>query len=346
MALATESERSLAPLTTLGLGGAAARFVEADTREVLFEALALGEGLGLDVRVLGGGSNLVVADDGVPGLVVRMATRGIALERSASHAALTAEAGESWDALVERAVREGLFGVECLTGIPGTVGATPIQNVGAYGQEVSDVIEAVEVLDRQRRQTHWLAAADCGFGYRTSRFKREPARFVVLAVRFRLQTEGLPRVRYAELARALAGDPRPSLRTVQQTVRALRAQKGMLIEPGWEASAGSFFTNPIVSEDEAARVAQVASERGFGDVPRHDGGAGRVKLAAGWLIERSGIAKGMRRGVVGVSRHHALALVHHGGGSTRALLDLASEIQQQVYCTFGVQLEIEPVRWP
>lgn len=350
MALAYEQDRALAPLTTLGLGGPAACFVEARERAEIGEALALAKARGLPLAMLGGGSNLVVRDQGFPGLVLRIATEGVAIARAGDEAIVTVQAGESWDALVARAIDEDLAGIECLTGIPGAVGATPIQNVGAYGQEVGEVIEAVEVLDRRNGAISWLGAEACGFGYRDSRFKREPEHFVVLAVRFRLRLGGPASVRYAELARVL--DVRaatPDLRTVAQAVRALRAGKGMLVEPGWTPSAGSFFTNPMVGVAALADVIARAMASGAiahaSELPQYPLDDGRVKLSAGFLIERSGIVRGMRRGPVGVSDKHALALVHHGGGSTAALLSLAAEVQARVMEHFGLRLAIEPVCW-
>lgn len=350
MPLAPRVDYPLAALTTLGLGGPAAFFVEITQRDELHEALAWAQTRELAVGVLGGGSNLVVGDAGFPGLVVRIATRGVDLKDHEGHVTLTVQAGESWDDLVSLAVREGLSGVECLSGIPGSVGATPIQNVGAYGQEVSDVVQAVEVLDRSTGTIVWLAADDCEFGYRASRFKRDPGRFVVLAVRFALSRREPEVPRYSELARTLAvRSAAPTLRDIQQAVRSLRANKGMLIEPGWQRSAGSFFTNPLVSADDAARVERRAREHkllGDGEtMPRFATQDDRVKLAAAWLIERSGVQKGLQRGPVGVSTQHALALVHYGGGSTRDLISLATEIRQRVHETFAIHLEVEPVCW-
>ncbi len=349
-AFAIETARLLAPLTTLGLGGLARYFVEATEREQVREALMWAVAQELDVGILGGGSNLLVGDGGFPGLVVRVATRGLELTRSDGYATLVAQAGESWDDVVELSVSEGLAGLECLAGIPGSTGATPIQNVGAYGQEVSEVIEAVEVLDRADGSFAWLPASACAFAYRASRFKRQPGRFVVLAVRFRLRSDGVPCLRYREVAQALAsGESGPSLRDVQRAVRALRSHKGMLIEPGWEPSAGSFFTNPVVAPEQAARVVELALARGLvvraDEVPSFPTAEGAVKLAAAWLIERAGIAKGLRRGAFGVSARHALALVHHGGGTSGELLAFAAEIQEQVKRTFDITLSLEPVCW-
>jgi UDP-N-acetylmuramate dehydrogenase len=349
---ALQSGRVLAPLTSLGLGGPARHFLEASSRSELLDGLRWAQREGVPVGILGGGSNLVIADTGFEGLVIRLATRGRQLTRVDDHALLEVQAGEPWDDVVELALSEQLAGVECLTGIPGSSGATPIQNVGAYGQEVSQTIDAVEVLDRESLVASWWAPSACGFGYRHSRFKRESRRWVVLAVRFRLTPGGTPSIRYGELARALeAGLASPSLREVAQCVRGLRAQKSMLLDPGGEngRSAGSFFTNPVVASELAERVKREALVRGLvkhtDEVPTYPAGPGQQKLAAGWLIEQSGIHKGLRRGAVGISTRHALALVHHGGGSTSALLALADEVRRRVRDVFGVELGLEPVLW-
>ncbi len=345
-------QRPLAPLTSLQLGGQAEYFVEASERTTLHEALAWARAEAHVVSVLGGGSNLVVADQGVSGLVLRMVTRGIEIVRSDDHALVTAQAGEPFQNLVDAVLAENLAGLECLNGIPGSVGATPIQNVGAYGQEVSDTIVAVEVLDRSDGSTRWLSASECGFSYRDSQFKRVPECYVVLAVRYRLAIKGAPRLVYPELVRALElSVAQPSLRQVADVVWALRARKSMVLDLADEnvRSVGSFFTNPIVSSTEALRVRNHAVSCGLvnhiDEVPCYPAGAERKKLAAGWLIERAGVSKGMRRGAVGVSSRHALALVHHGGGSTAELLALAADIQQRVNTAFGIGLALEPVCW-
>lgn len=347
-----EHHVSLAPFTSLGLGGPAKYFLRAGSRAEITEALRWARASNEPARILGGGSNLVISDSGVPGLVIKMDTRGMEITRETGRVVLEAQAGEPWESVVQAALGEDLAGLECLTGIPGSAGATPIQNVGAYGQEVSESIEAVEVLDRRDLRVHWLAKEQCGFGYRDSSFKQHPERYVVLAVRFALMPGGPARVRYAELARALSSrGASPGLREVAETVRALRASKSMLLDPSDEngRSAGSFFTNPVLSEEHARRVKEravvakiVASTE---DVPAYDAGAGLVKLAAGWLIEKAGIHKGLRRGPVGVSSKHALALVHHGGGSARELLALADEVRAEVKRVFDVELAMEPVRW-
>jgi len=345
-----ERDRPLAGLTTLGLGGSAQYFVGPHTRAELLTALTWARDQKMAVHILGGGSNLVVSDLGMPGLTLRMQTRGITLREQGEHVLLTAEAGEPWQAVVDSALAHDLAGLECLTGIPGSAGATPIQNVGAYGQEVSDTLLEVEVLERATLDVQTWSHADCQLGYRDSRFKREPERFVVLSVTFRLQKHGAPSVRYAELQRALATS-NPSLREVATTVRRLRGAKSMLLDaqdPNGR-NAGSFFKNPIVSASDAARVRALCVAEGIvaseAEVPCFPAADGQVKLAAGFLIERAGIAKGLRRGQVGTSSKHALCLVHHGGGSTAQLLALADEIRSIVQQRFGVVLELEPVRW-
>jgi UDP-N-acetylmuramate dehydrogenase len=307
--------------------------------------------------VLGGGSNVVVADAGFPGTVVRVATRGFAVEITPTGAAdgpaeLTVAAGENWDDVVARCVAEGLAGLECLSGIPGLSGATPIQNVGAYGQEVADTIVSVRAWDRDRAEVTDVPAAECGFGYRTSRFKRD-GRHLVLAVTFRL-TRG-PRsapVRYPDLATELGvapGDQVP-LQEARSAVLKVRARKGMVLDAGDpdSRSAGSFFTNPILADGEFAAL----SARHDGPVPHYPAGPGRVKVPAAWLIEHAGFGKGHQGprvpGAPGtaarISSKHTLALINPGGASTASLLALAHEIQDGVAAAFGVRLDIEPVR--
>jgi len=333
----------LAPLTTLELGGPARHLVDATDDDTIAEALRWAEARGLPAAILGGGSNLVVGDAGFDGLVVRIATRGLRFESVADEVLVTAAAGEPWDPLVAEAVARGLGGLECLSGIPGLCGATPIQNVGAYGQEVADTIRSVRVLERGTWRTRELAPADCRFGYRDSAFKHDPERYVVTGVTFALRPAAAPVLRYRELAEALAANARPTLAEARATVLALRARKSMLVVPGDpnRRSAGSFFTNPLVSAAEADQVAARAGGAGT-TMPRWPAPGGRVKLSAGWLIERAGIRRGLRRGAVGVSSAHALALVHHGGGTTAALLDLAREVGAAVHGRFGVTLSPEP----
>jgi UDP-N-acetylmuramate dehydrogenase len=335
----------LAPLTTLELGGPARYFVRADDEAAVGEALTWARQRGVPVFVLGGGSNLVVADAGFEGLVLQVAPPGLRFRGDGGEVLVEAGAGQPWDALVAEAVARDLAGVECLAGIPGFVGATPIQNVGAYGQEVSETIRRVRVLDRQTLAVTELQAQECGFGYRDSNFKRQPDRHVVLAVTFALRPAGAPTVRYPELLAALA--EHPTLAQVRTQVLRLRAAKSMVLSAGDEnrRSAGSFFMNPIVPAEEAERVAAQAFGEGLvtdpAQVPRFPAPGG-VKLAAGWLIERSGISRGFRQGSVGISSRHALALVHHGGGRTTDLLALARVVRDAVAYRFGVRLVPEP----
>lgn len=341
--LAIQRDVPLAPLTTLELGGSARFFVRAADCETLTSALRWAREEGHPAAIVGGGSNLIVADDGYAGLVVHMGLSDIAFE---DEGRVVVGAGVPWELVVDGAVTRGWAGLECLTGIPGSTGATPIQNVGAYGQEVAQVLEGVSVLDRQTLALGELSPARCQFGYRDSLFKRQPERYVVCGVRFRLRPGGAGTVEYAELHRRVSG--RPSLGEIRSAVLDLRRSKSMVIDPDDpnRRSAGSFFLNPVVSQEEAARVIALALSEGLAsfpaDVPKYDVPGGRVKLAAGWLIERAGIAKGTRRGAVGVSSKHALALVHHGGGTTTELLAFADEIRTRVLDRFGIQLAREP----
>ncbi|HEX6026113.1 MAG TPA: UDP-N-acetylmuramate dehydrogenase [Solirubrobacter sp.] len=316
----------LAALTTLRLGGPAERLVEAHTEEDLVAAVRERPAL-----VLAGGSNVVIADEGVPGTVVLVRTRGI--ERDGTR--LVVQAGEPWDDVVAYTVREGLQGFECLSGIPGSTGATPIQNVGAYGQDVSETVEWVRVYDRETDRVETLAAAECGFGYRTSRFKYRD-RWTVLAVSFVLRESELSGpLRYGEVQRAL-GDRAP-LADVRETVLKLRRGKGMVIDPADpdSVSAGSFFTNPILTREEFEAIP--------GSPPAFPEPDGRVKTSAAWLIERAGFSRGYGEGRAGISTKHTLALVNRGGATTAELMDLAREIAAGVYERFGITLTPEPV---
>jgi len=348
------SNAPLAPLTTLGLGGPARWLLEAERPEDVVAALRWASGEGVAATVLGGGSNVVVADAGVDGLVIRLALRGVERRPDGGAVFVTAAAGEPWDRLVQATVEEGLAGLECLSGIPGTAGASPIQNVGAYGREVADVLAAIRVLDRQSLEERTLPPEACRFGYRDSRFRRHPGRFVVLSATFRLvplARGGAPAPRYPELARAVAeGGRTPDLRRVRETVLALRRSKSMVLDPEDEnrRSVGSFFVNPVLPAAEAERVGERAAASGAvanpSEMPRFPTGTdGELKLSAGWLIEAAGFAKGERRGPVGLSSRHALALVHHGGGTTAQLLALAREIRGRVEAHFGVRLQPEPI---
>jgi UDP-N-acetylmuramate dehydrogenase len=299
------------------------------------------------VRVLGGGSNLVVADEGVDGLVLKIALRGLTARETAGTVEVTAAAGEPWDDLVGHTVARGWAGLECLSGIPGLVGATPVQNVGAYGQEVSDTLAAVRALDRQERRVVALPPAACGFGYRDSVFKSgAPGRYVVLAVTYRLAPGGAPNVRYADIARDLEarGLSRPSLADVRETVLQVRRSKSMVLEPGDPnaRSCGSFFLNPIV---DAAALAAIDARAAGLSVPRWPQPDGRVKLSAAWLIERAGFARGQADGPVGLSTRHTLAIVCHDGARARDVAAFARRVRAGVEARFGVRLHPEPVFW-
>ncbi len=334
----------LAPLTTLRLGGPAATLVEVATADELLSAVRAADATGTGVLLLGGGSNLVVADSGWPGSAVLMRSRGVVVTVDGDRVGLDVQAGEPWDALVARSVDEGWAGWECLSGIPGLVGATPVQNVGAYGQEIDETITSVRVWDRTDGVQRELATADCGFGYRDSRFKHSD-RYVVLSVCFSLrrQAESLP-VRYAELARRLGIDQGSCapLGEVRTAVLELRRGKGMVLDPEdhdtW--SAGSFFTNPILT---AAQVDAVQAGLAPGtSYPHWPGEDGTTKLSAAWLIERAGFTRGQRVGRVAVSGKHTLAITNRGGGTTTELLALAREIRDGVRDRFGVTLRPEP----
>jgi UDP-N-acetylmuramate dehydrogenase len=319
----------LAPLTTLRLGGPAERLIEAHTEDELVAAVRSGASL-----VLAGGSNVVIADDGVAGTVVLVRTRGVSREGDT----LMVAAGEPWDEVVARCVSEGLQGFECLSGIPGATGATPIQNVGAYGQEVSETVEWVRVYDRSTDRVEVMDAAACGFEYRRSVFKYRD-RWTVLAVAFRLRESSVSGpLRYAELARVLdvPVGGRASLTDVRAAVLHMRRGKGMVIDPSDpdSVSAGSFFTNPILTADEWAALPSAPA------FPEPDG---RIKTSAAWLIERSGFARGYGSGRAGISSKHTLALINRGGATTAELMALAREIAAGVRATFGVSLVPEPV---
>jgi UDP-N-acetylmuramate dehydrogenase len=333
----------LAQFTTLRLGGPARLVVEARTEAELLAAVRQADDSGEPLLVLAGGSNVVIADAGFPGTVVRLLTGGV--ERDGP--LLEVQAGAPWDPFVESCVRDGLAGIECLSGIPGSVGATPIQNVGAYGQDVSETITRVRAYDRSTGAVEELSNEACEFTYRSSAFKRNPGRWVVLAVTFELGTQPESRpIRYPELARALGvpvGDAAP-LADVREAVLALRRSKGMVIDPGDpdSVSAGSFFTNPVLSaadfEALRERVGPDAQPPGF---PEPDG---RVKTSAAWLVERAGFPRGYGMpGPAAISTKHSLALTNRGGATTAELLALAREVADGVERELGVQLVPEPV---
>ena len=342
----TESIRehvALAPFTTLGVGGTARWYVEVDTPEGVAQAHQWCADNGRELFVLGGGSNLVIADEGIDALVMRDRIGGVSFYDVGEGTLVTAGAGEPWDPLVGACVARGLAGLECLSGIPGCVGGTPIQTVGAYGQEVGDSIESVTVFDRQTGEMQMLRAADCHFSYRMSRFKGEDAgRFIVCAVTFRLHPAA-PTVKYPDVKAQLEqhGTTAPTLQDVREAVLAVRRRKGMVIDPADPdtRSVGSFFMNPIVAGQQVERVASVAGER----PPGYALPDGRVKVPAAWLIERAGFTKGFADGAVAISTKHPLALVNRGGATARDVLRLAQRIKRDVADRFGVMLRPEPI---
>jgi UDP-N-acetylmuramate dehydrogenase len=325
----------LADHTTIHLGGPAQNLVWADNAADLIDAVSQADADGTPVLVLGGGSNLIVADNGFDGLVVRVAHRGVSFGEAGEHVMMHAAAGEPWDDVVTKSLARGLAGLECLSGIPGLAGATPIQNVGAYGAEISQLVTEVTVFDRVDRRGLMLSAAECRFGYRTSALKGD-SRYLVLGMEFALtRSETSQPVRYQQLADALGvelGDRAPAL-DVRAAVLALRASKGMLIDPADpdSVSVGSFFTNPILRDDEVPAGA-----------PKWPVSDGLMKASAAWLIEQAGFARGYGDGRVGLSNKHTLALVNRGGATTAELVAFAAHIRDGVRDQFGVMLDVEP----
>ncbi|MCL6735642.1 UDP-N-acetylmuramate dehydrogenase [Streptomyces neyagawaensis] len=337
----------LAPLTTFRLGGPADRLITATTDDEVIAAVREADDAGTPLLLIGGGSNLVIGDKGFAGTALVIATKGVTLDGTK----LELAAGEVWTDAVAHTVDAGLAGIECLAGIPGSAGATPIQNVGAYGQEVASTITEVVAYDRRTRETVTLPNADCAFSYRHSRFKNDPDRYVVLRVRFELEdADGLSGpIKYAETARALGVEPgdRVPLTAARETVLKLRAGKGMVLDPEdhdtW--SAGSFFTNPILTNDEfAAFHARVRARLGD-DVtpPAYPAGDGHTKTSAAWLIDKAGFTKGYGTGPARISTKHTLALTNRGAATTEDLLTLAREVVTGVHNAFGITLVNEPV---
>jgi UDP-N-acetylmuramate dehydrogenase len=337
----------LAPLTTFRLGGPATRLLTATTDAEVIAAVREADDTGTPLLLIGGGSNLVIGDKGFDGTALVIATKGFSLDGTQ----LELAAGEVWTDAVARTVEAGLAGIECLAGIPGSAGATPIQNVGAYGQEVSSTITEVIAYDRTTGETVTLANRDCAFTYRHSRFKADPERYVVLRVRFDLEiADGLSGpIRYAETARALGVEPgdRVPLAAARDTVLKLRAGKGMVLDPEdhdtW--SAGSFFTNPILTDEAfAAFSARVQDRLGDGvEPPAYPAGQGHTKTSAAWLIDKAGFTKGYGTGPARISTKHTLALTNRGGATTEDLLALAREVVAGVHDAFGITLVNEPV---
>ena len=337
----------LAEHCTLGVGGPARYFLEACSEAAVLEALDWARTRGLRLRVLGGGSNLVIADEGIDGLVVKIALRGVHTREAHGAVEVIAAAGEPWDDLVRVSVEHGWAGFECLSGIPGLVGATPMQNVGAYGQEVSETVIFVRALDTSNRRIMTLENRECRFGYRDSLFRSgEPGRYVILSVGYRLRPRGPATIRYTDVEKELAarGIAKPSVADVRAGVIAIRRAKSMVLDsqdPN-RRSCGSFFTNPIIAGD---AFAGVAARAGDASMPRWPLPDGRVKLSAAWLIERAGFTRGLTDGPVGLSTRHSLAVVAHDNARAKDVLLFARRLQSAVEQRFGVRLTPEPVFW-
>jgi UDP-N-acetylmuramate dehydrogenase len=332
----------LAPLTTMKVGGSARYFVEATTENQVAEGTVLAKSNQWPLFVLGGGSNLVVADSGWPGLVLKIGICGIENDG----ALFEAGAGVDWDRFVAQTVERDFAGIECLSGIPGSVGATPVQNVGAYGQEVSNITESVRALDLTAGRIVSLSNQNCGFAYRTSIFNTiERGRYIILRVRFRLQAGGAPNLKYADLHKCFSTrSTRPSLAEVREAVREIRRSKGMLIVPGDNdsLSAGSFFKNPVLSEAQYKDLVQRARSRQL-EVPSYPALAAQHKVSAAWLVEHSGFSKGYALGPARISSKHALALVNSGHASAADIMRLKEQIQTRVDECWGIALDPEPV---
>jgi len=356
--MTTQENVPLAPLTTLGVGGAARYFAEAKREDEVREAVEFARTRALPIFVLGGGSNLVVADTGWPGLVLKIAIGGIVSPKPKNAAGnsvlFSVGAGVNWDDFVAFAVSQNCAGIECLSGIPGSVGGTPVQNVGAYGQEVADTIESVRALDTktdmQGDRAVTLPKPACGFRYRSSIFNRaapegQPGRYIILQVNYRLKRGGAPCIKYADLEKHFADRTSPpSLSEVRDAVRHIRRSKGMLIVEGDvdARSAGSFFKNPVLSEEKFQELAARAEPRGLA-IPSYPALAAHHKVSAAWLVEHSGFGKGFVLGRAGISSKHALALINPGEARARDIVELKDAIQQAVESTWGIQLEPEPV---
>lgn len=348
MSAAVTRDMPLAPLTTLQLGGPAEFFCPVTREEELLAACRWAQDSKVPMAILAGGSNVVVADAGVPGLVLQMAWQELDIRKQADLVTVIAAAGTPLDQVVELAVAEGWAGLECLSGIPGSVGATPVQNVGAYGQEVAERILWVEVFHREHLAFQRLFPEQCGFAYRSSIF-RGKSPFIITRVAFGLTPGGRASVRYPELV-AFLGRPTalPPLAEVRHAVLALRRKKGMVLTPGLPESrtVGSFFKNPVLPRERFEALTARLWDEGILSPPHeppHFLLPTGVKVPAAWLVERAGFARGTRRGAVGLSPHHALALVHWGGGTSAELVAFAREIQEVVKATFGITLEPEPI---
>lgn len=333
----------MAPMTSLGVGGPARWFSQAATTDDVAAARRWCADADVPLYVLGGGTNMVVADRGADVLVLQVAIRGVEFGQRGSSTSLRLGAGEPWDDAVAAAVSRGLAGLECLSGIPGSVGGTPVQNVGAYGQDVGQTIVGVTALDRESGDVVTLTASDCQFGYRTSRFKsKDQGRFIVCEVLFELRV-GPPTVTYPDVADFLAqaGLETPVLQDVRNAVLAIRRTKGMVIDPGDSdtRSVGSFFINPVVDPARHGELGETAADT----VPGFVLSTGQVKVPAAWLVEQSGFVRGYQAGAVGLSAKHPLAIVNRGAGTAQEIVALAAAIKRRVIDRFGIWLSAEPV---
>jgi UDP-N-acetylmuramate dehydrogenase len=337
---------ALAPLTTLRIGGPARYFLRANAVEDVQAAVDFAEARKLPLFVLGGGSNVLISDRGWPGLVLQIGISGIDHSHERQTIRFVVGAGEDWDAFVSLCATRNIAGVECLSGIPGSVGATPVQNVGAYGQEVSQTIASVLVLDLKDKQVREMDATDCEFVYRSSVFNTtERGRFIILRVTYELEHGAAPTLRYADLQKYFVGRNEPStLADVRKAVLEIRASKGMLITPGDpdSRSAGSFFKNPVLTTVQFDDLLRRARERNL-QVPSYPAVSQQKKISAAWLVENSGFTKDYVKGRAGISSKHALALVNRGDATATEIIALKDEIQQRVEQQWGIKLDPEPV---
>ena len=356
MAIDIREHIPLSTHTTIGLGGNARYFTTCERVEQIREALDFCAKENVLLQVIGAGSNLIFSDYGFNGLVMKLALRGVTTEDDGEATEITAHAGENWDEFVKYCINIDCAGIECLSGIPGLVGATPIQNVGAYGQEVSDTIVNLTALDRTSGEAVEFSNTDCRFEYRQSRFKSSDLnRYLIVKVTFRLRKNGKPEIRYAELRNHISSQVdlnaldggRHSLDAVRNAVLALRKRKSMVLDPADPntKSVGSFFMNPVLATEQFNALKSLWTQAGHTNTIPTFSAKGGTKVPAAWLVENAGYRKGFRKGGSGISSNHALALVNHGG-TTAELLALANEIQEAVRKRFGIQLEREPVVIP
>lgn len=347
--LSIYENKPLAPLTTIKVGGAARFFIEAQTESEIIEAVRWAQNHQIPLLILGGGSNLVISDTGFQGLVLKISTKGIEEYAERGYVDLTAQAGENWDEFVAYCVKHGHHGFECLSGIPGTVGAAPVQNIGAYGQEVSQTVSEIKCYDRLENKIVYLKNGksgkyECGFAYRQSIFNTTGKnRYVILAVGFYFFQQGTPQILYRDLQQYF-GDKKPNLQETRDAVLEIRRAKSMVIDeddPN-SKSAGSFFKNPVVANEKYREISEKAKSDGKVNVPNFPVDENQVKIPAAWLIENSGFYKGYKLGNAGISANHALALINRGAAQARDIIALKEQIQLNVKKTFGIALQPEP----